>query len=247
MSSLCAQHPPQQWISRDKRDFATKAEPLQQPFSAVFDPAEPFQRGNFYATTAPQQIINLHAHKFKHTNMHTHTHSHTCTHTHTHVHTHTHTLHHSRTYVPLSYSVPLSTLELRRAHCAIESVVDALPGERTQCESHVSYALGTLPVPTRHSHSYGIHNIWIFTNDNSVQWNLSKTTSCGPVLIKFYRDVAALQRYIAMFSTVVNSWVARELIHAWKSWRDTSRKEAFISKDEGFHRKPKHLNQALFG
>ena len=44
MSSLRAQDPPQQQISGDERDFVTTAEPLQQPFSAVFGPAEPFRR-----------------------------------------------------------------------------------------------------------------------------------------------------------------------------------------------------------
>ena len=29
-----------------------------------------------------------------------------------------------------------------------------------------------------------------------VQWNLSKTAACGPVLTDLYREVAALQRYI---------------------------------------------------
>ena len=45
MSSLRAQDPPQQRISGDERDFVTTAEPLRQPFSAVFGPAEPFWRG----------------------------------------------------------------------------------------------------------------------------------------------------------------------------------------------------------
>ena len=29
-----------------------------------------------------------------------------------------------------------------------------------------------------------------------VQWNLSKTATCGPVLTDLYGEVAALQRYI---------------------------------------------------
>ena len=45
MSSLRAQDLPQQRISGDERDFVTTAEPLRQPFSAVFGPAEPFWRG----------------------------------------------------------------------------------------------------------------------------------------------------------------------------------------------------------
>ena len=45
MSLLSAQDLPQQRISGDKRDFVTTAEPIRQPFSAVFGPAEPFRQG----------------------------------------------------------------------------------------------------------------------------------------------------------------------------------------------------------
>ena len=45
MSSLSAQDLPQQRISGDERDFVITAEPIRQPFSAVFGPAEPFRRG----------------------------------------------------------------------------------------------------------------------------------------------------------------------------------------------------------
>ena len=51
MPSLRAQDPPRRRISGDERDFVTTAEPLWQPFSAVFGPAEPFRRGNFYSMT----------------------------------------------------------------------------------------------------------------------------------------------------------------------------------------------------
>ena len=53
MSSLRAQDPPQQRISGDERDFVTTAEPLRQPFSAVFGPAEPFWRGELLRRDRP--------------------------------------------------------------------------------------------------------------------------------------------------------------------------------------------------
>ena len=57
MSSLRAQDPPQQRISGDERDFVTTAEPLRQPFFAVFGPAEPFWWGNFYGITVALKDI----------------------------------------------------------------------------------------------------------------------------------------------------------------------------------------------
>ena len=53
MSSPRVQDPPQQRISGDERDFVTTAEPLRQPFSAVFDPAEPFRRGELLRHDSP--------------------------------------------------------------------------------------------------------------------------------------------------------------------------------------------------
>ena len=57
LSSLRAQDPPQQRISGDERDFVTTAEPLRQPFSAVFGPVEPFWRGELLRRDRPK--INI--------------------------------------------------------------------------------------------------------------------------------------------------------------------------------------------
>ena len=59
MSSLRAQDPPQQRISGDERDFVTTAEPLRQPFSAVFGPAEPFWRGELLWHDRTSEIVRI--------------------------------------------------------------------------------------------------------------------------------------------------------------------------------------------
>ena len=60
MSSLRAQDSPQQRISADDRDFVTMAEPLRQPFSAIFGLAEPFWQGELLHHDKPIQSQSFH-------------------------------------------------------------------------------------------------------------------------------------------------------------------------------------------
>ena len=43
-----------------------------------------------------------------------------------------------------------------------------------------------------------------------IQWNLSKTATCGPVQTDLYREVAALQRYCRYSSNVLVLFWPRE-------------------------------------
>ena len=57
MSSLSAQDLPQQQILGDERDFVTTAEPIRQPFSAVFGLVEPFRLGELLRRDSTNAIM----------------------------------------------------------------------------------------------------------------------------------------------------------------------------------------------